>query len=114
MKNQPMTAITIRMQADVLNDLKHIAPMLGFSGYQPLIRSYVGQGLRKDVKALGIDNISAFIANLKQHGVDDEVIEKALSDTTQPDPNKSVTASTAVANENLCGTRTDHFPHPQP
>jgi hypothetical protein len=34
---------------DVIEDLKKVAPELGFSGYQPLIRAYVGQGLRKDL-----------------------------------------------------------------
>ena len=48
-KDRPMTAITLRMPEDVVDDLKRIAPMLGFSGYQPLIRAYVGQELRKDL-----------------------------------------------------------------
>jgi hypothetical protein len=42
-------AITIRVPEDVIEDLKKVAPELGFSGYQPLIRAYVGQGLRKDL-----------------------------------------------------------------
>jgi hypothetical protein len=33
----------------VIEDLKAIAPTLGVSGYQPLIRAYIGQGLRKDL-----------------------------------------------------------------
>jgi predicted DNA binding CopG/RHH family protein len=38
-KNRPMTSVTIRMPEDVVEDLKQIAPLLGFSGYQPLIRA---------------------------------------------------------------------------
>ncbi len=34
-KNRPMTTITIRIPEDVIEDLKRIAPLLGFSGYQP-------------------------------------------------------------------------------
>lgn len=49
-RNRPMTTITIRIPEDVVEDLKRIAPMLGFSGYQPLIRAYVGQGLRADLE----------------------------------------------------------------
>jgi hypothetical protein len=41
-----MTTISMRFPVDVLDDLKRVAPLLGFSGYQPLIRAYVGQGLR--------------------------------------------------------------------
>ncbi|MEE9355786.1 MAG: hypothetical protein V3U75_09380 [Methylococcaceae bacterium] len=79
-KNRPMTAITLRMPEDVVDDLKRIAPMLGFSGYQPLIRTYVGQGLRKDLEVLNNDNVSALIESLKRHGVKSEVIEEALSE----------------------------------
>lgn len=42
-KNRPMTTITIRIPEDVVDDLKRLAPLLGFSGYQPLIRAYIGQ-----------------------------------------------------------------------
>lgn len=51
-KNRPMTQISIRIPQDVLEDLKRIPPRLGFSGYQPLIRAYIGQGLRADLARL--------------------------------------------------------------
>jgi len=47
-RDRPMSSVTIRMPADVVQDLKRLAPHLGFSGYQPLIRAYVGQGMRQD------------------------------------------------------------------
>ena len=50
-----MTSITIRMPKDVLEDLKRVAPLLGFSGYQPLIRAYIGQGLRVDLERFQSD-----------------------------------------------------------
>ena len=50
--DRPMTVISIRIPEDVIEDLKEIAPTLGFSGYQPLIRAYIGQGLRKDLARL--------------------------------------------------------------
>jgi hypothetical protein len=34
-----MTTIAIRMREDVIEDLKQVAPLLGFSGYQPLLDS---------------------------------------------------------------------------
>ena len=42
-KNRTMVPVSIRMPEDVIEDLKRIAPQLGFSGYQPLIRAYIGQ-----------------------------------------------------------------------
>jgi len=79
-RNRPMTAVTLRMPADVIEDLKRIAPLLGFSGYQPLIRSYVGQGLRDDLERLNNDTISALVTSLKRHGVSQAVIEEALAE----------------------------------
>jgi hypothetical protein len=51
-----------------------------FSGYQPLIRAYIGQGLRADLERLENHTVSALIASLKRHGVSDEVIHEALSE----------------------------------
>ena len=82
-KNRPMTSITIRMPEDVIEDLKRIAPLLGFSGYQPLVRTYIGQGLRSDLERLEPDTVSALIASLKRHGVSDEVLRNALKEVNQ-------------------------------
>jgi len=78
--DRPMTSVTLRMPDDVVDDLKRIAPLLGFSGYQPLIRAYVGQGLRKDLETLDSDKVSALVSSLKRHGVSEEVIEDALTE----------------------------------
>lgn len=53
-KNRPMTTITIRIPEDVIEDFKRVAPLLGFSGYQPLVRAYIGQGLRADLERLEV------------------------------------------------------------
>jgi hypothetical protein len=82
-KNRPMIAVTLRMPRDVVDDLKRIAPKLGFSGYQPLVRAYVGQGLRDDLERVDDGAVSAFIASLKRHGVDDELIAEALSEASR-------------------------------
>ncbi len=81
-RNRPMTAVTLRMPADVIEDLKRIAPLLGFSGYQPLIRSYVGQGLRHDLERLDNDTVTAMVTSLKRHGVSETVIEEVLAEVT--------------------------------
>ena len=79
-RNRPMTSITIRMPEDVVEDLKRIAPLLGFSGYQPLIRAYIGQGLRVDLERFESETVTALIASLKRQGVSEEIINEALSE----------------------------------
>jgi hypothetical protein len=80
-KDRPMTMVSLRVPEDVLEDLKRVAPLLGFSGYQALIKAYIGQGLRADLERLeGSVEISALIDSLRKQGVKDEVISSALSD----------------------------------
>jgi hypothetical protein len=81
-RTRPMTTITIRIPEDVIEDLKRVAPLLGFSGYQPLVRAYIGQGLRADLERFEGDTVSALIASLKRHGVSDAVIQEALDEVT--------------------------------
>lgn len=56
--------------------------MLGFSGYQPLMRTYIGQGLRKDLEKLENEPFWELIESLKRHGVEEEVINNALNEIT--------------------------------
>ena len=75
-----MTAISIRIPEDVVDELKEIAPALGFSGYQALIRAYIGQGLRVDAERLRNSPMQLITESLRRHGVDDEVISAAMAD----------------------------------
>ncbi len=80
-KDRPMVTISFRMPEDVVEDLKRIAPLLGFSGYQPLMRAYIGQGLRVDLERL--DNnpeVSNLVESLRKQGVQEEVIVSALAE----------------------------------
>jgi len=79
-KDRPMTSISIRMPEDVLDDLKEIAPGLGFSGYQALIRFYIGQALRKDLARRDTGPVGIMAESLRRHGVSDAVIERALAE----------------------------------
>ena len=79
-KDRPMTTISIRIPEDLIEDLKDLAPVLGFSGYQPLIRFYIGQGLRKDEERLGNSHAQAITDSLRKQGIADEVIAKAFAD----------------------------------
>lgn len=78
-KERPMTTISMRMPEDVIEELKRVAPRLGFSGYQPLIRAYVGQGLRADLERFEKQpKIEPLLRILRQHGVSEKVITSAL------------------------------------
>ena len=83
-KNRPMKTITLRIPEDVVEDLKKIAPVLGFSGYQPLMRTYIGQGLRKDLEKLENSPFWELIESLKRHGVEQDIINNALNEITSP------------------------------
>jgi uncharacterized DUF497 family protein len=82
-KDRPMTTISIRLPEDVIEDLKLLAPEMGFSGYQPLIRAYIGQGLRKDLARL-VENdqvkMRTVVESLRRHGVDEQVIAEAIAE----------------------------------
>jgi hypothetical protein len=80
-KDRPMVTISMRIPEDVVEDLKRVAPLLGFSGYQPLIRAYIGQGLRADLEQLeGQLEVKELIASLRRQGVNDELIATAIAE----------------------------------
>jgi len=73
--------VSIRIPEDVIDDLKRIAPVLGFSGYQALIKAYIGQGIRTDLERLeGSVELSMLIESLRRKGVKDEIISSAMSE----------------------------------
>jgi hypothetical protein len=80
-KDRPMAMVSIRIPNDVIDDLKRVAPMLGFSGYQALIKAYIGQGLRTDLERLeGGVELAALIESLRKKGVQDEIISAAMAE----------------------------------
>ena len=79
-KGRTMTSISLRIPEDVIEDLKAVAPTLGFSGYQPLIKAYIGQGLRKDLARLENDQVKLVVDSLRRHGVDDQIIAEAIAE----------------------------------
>ncbi|WP_035346974.1 hypothetical protein [Edaphobacter aggregans] len=79
-KDRKMTTISMRVPEDVIEDLKEIAPALGFSGYQPLIRAYIGQGLRKDQAAMEHSQLLTLTESLRKQGVADKVISAAIAE----------------------------------
>ena len=79
-QDRPMTTVTLRMPEDVIDDLKRVAPLLGYAGYQPLMRAYIGQGLRADLARLEDAPIARLLENLKAQGVSEETLTKAPAD----------------------------------
>ena len=80
-KDRPMMMVSIRIPDDVIEDLKRVAPMLGFSGYQALIKAYIGQGLRADLERLESSvEVSALIKSLRKKGVKEEIISSAIAE----------------------------------
>lgn len=81
-KDRPTTSITVRMPEDVVASMKEIAPLRGFSGYQALLKSYIGEGLRRDEAQYSFGGTARLIEALKKHGVPEEVIEAAARETS--------------------------------
>jgi len=75
-----MTVISLRIPDDVIEELMEIAPALGFSGYQPLMRSYIGEGLRRDEQRLQNSRVIVLVESLRSQGVADEVISTAIAE----------------------------------
>jgi hypothetical protein len=78
--DRPMTTISIRIPADIIDDLKDIAPALGYAGYQPLIRAYIGRGLRKDLERLDRSPGKALAESLRKRGMSDSVIAEVIAE----------------------------------
>jgi hypothetical protein len=80
-KDRPETEINLRIPEDILEDLRRIAPQLGFSNAEALIRAYIGQGLRKDlVKIERMPEVSSLIESLRRKGVKDDVLADAIAE----------------------------------
>ncbi len=80
-KDRAMTMVSLRVPDDVIEDLKRIAPLLGFSGYQALVKAYISQGLRTDLERLeGNVEISTLIESLRKQGVKEEIITSAVAE----------------------------------
>ncbi|MDQ3686684.1 MAG: BrnA antitoxin family protein [Acidobacteriota bacterium] len=83
-KDRAMTTVSLKMPEDVVEDLKRIAPRFGLSGYESLIRAYVGQGLRVDLERLeAVPELSHLIESLRRRGVPDDVIASAVAEAKE-------------------------------
>ncbi|HVL56439.1 MAG TPA: hypothetical protein VM491_08035 [Burkholderiaceae bacterium] len=69
------------MPQNVIEDLKSVAPLKGFSGYQVLLRAYVGAGLREDLEQFEESAVERLIQRLRESGVPEETLRRAASET---------------------------------
>ncbi len=81
-KDRPMTSITLRIPADVVESLKTIAPHKGFSGYQALLKAYISEGLRRDEAVHLFGPAARLVEALKKRGVSAELIEEATREAS--------------------------------
>ena len=83
--NKPMTLISLRLPDHVIEDLKEVAPSLGFGGYQALIRAYISNGLRKhlaerEAQRAKDSTVEEFSQRLIAHGVPEQAIQEAVAE----------------------------------
>lgn len=79
-KDRASTTITMRIPVDVVESLKALAPLKGFTAYQTLLKSYISEGLRRDEAQFDQHSAHKLAQVLKRRGVDEKVIEKALAE----------------------------------
>jgi len=73
--------VSLRMPEDVVENLKRIAPLKGMSGYQALIKYYVGMGLRRDLETLWLQEVPERIQRiLAKHGLTGDVQDELLKE----------------------------------
>lgn len=83
--DKPMTLISLRLPDHVIDDLKEVAPSLGFGGYQALIRAYISNGLRKhlaerEAQRAKDSTVEEFSQRLIAHGVPEQAIQEAVKE----------------------------------
>lgn len=79
-KDRAMTTITLRIPVDVVESLKELAPKTGHSGYQTLLKAYIGEGLRRDEAKYFFGPAERLAEALRRRGVPEQVLKDALHD----------------------------------
>lgn len=83
--DKPMTMISLRLPDHVIDDLKEVAPTLGFGGYQALIRAYISNGLRKHLAEREAERakenaVEEFSRRLMARGVPEEAVRGVVEE----------------------------------
>ncbi len=88
--DKPMTLISLRLPKHVIDDLKEVAPSLGFGGYQALIRAYISNGLRKhlaerEAQRAKDRTVEEFSRRLVARGVSEQTVREAAAEIRAAD-----------------------------
>jgi len=79
-EDRPAITISLTMPADVINDLERVSQAKGMTDYQPLIKFYVGHGLRKDLAELGKKNsVQEAQRVLGKYNIDPGIIDEVIA-----------------------------------
>lgn len=89
---RPMTTISMRLPEDVIEELKRMAPMLGMNGYQPLIRFYIGKGMRESLAELHGSQWERLADVLHKRGMDDEQVADIIAEARAGAPGQKLAA----------------------
>ena len=92
-KDRPMTSITLRIPEDMVESMKAIAPLRGFSGYQTLLKWYLSNGLRQDEAQFQSEREARLLEILRQKGVAPELIEDARREISMTGCSSAITLS---------------------
>ncbi len=76
--NRPWMTVSLRLPVDLVDDMKEIAPMLGWTRYTTAMRGYIGRGLYEDYDRLLGSPVAKLTQSLRASGVADEVIADAV------------------------------------
>jgi len=79
-KDRPSTTITMRIPTDVVESLKAVAPVRGFTAYQTLLKSYISDGLRRDEARFDQITAQRLADALKRRGVKEKLLQEALKE----------------------------------
>ncbi len=90
--DRPMTTISMRLPEDVIDELKRVAPMLGMNGYQPLIRFYVGKGLRESLAELHGSQWERLADILRQRGMAEAQVAEIIGEARAGAPTNMIAA----------------------
>ncbi len=79
-KDRPSTTITMRIPTDVVDSLKAVAPMRGFTAYQTLLKSYISEGLRRDEAQFDQQSAQRLAEALKRRGIAEKILAEAMAE----------------------------------
>ncbi|MDO4450074.1 MAG: CopG family transcriptional regulator [Moraxella sp.] len=77
--NHTLRPIHLRLTNEIVEHLEKVKGEHGFESIQPLIRLYIRQGLDRDNSDYSLSHDVEFINELKEQGISEHVIEKALA-----------------------------------